>query len=92
MKTIQTVCGFGIGTSLMLKINLEGLIKKNNLDANVICADVSSFAGNECDMIFCSSELVDTIAPRANVPIITINNFMDADELETKLIENLKEK
>ena len=92
MKTIQTVCGFGIGTSLMLKINLEGLIKKNNLDANVICADVSSFAGNECDMIFCSAELVDTIAPRANVPVITINNFMDADELETKLIENLKEK
>ena len=91
MKTIQTVCGFGIGTSLMLKINLEGLIRKNNLEANVICADVSSFASNECDMIFCSAELYDTIVSRTEVPIIKINNIMDTNELETLLIENLKE-
>lgn len=91
MKKIQTVCGFGIGTSLMLKINLEGLIKKNNLQAEVICADVSSFVGNDCDMIFCSAELYDTIAPRTNVPIVKINNIMDSNELEELLINNLKE-
>ena len=91
MKIIQTVCGFGIGTSLMLKINLEGLIRKNNLEANVICADVSSFAGNDCDMIFCSAELYDTIASRTQIPIIKINNIMDNNELEALLIQNLRE-
>lgn len=91
MKTIQTVCGFGVGTSLMLKINLEGLIRKNNLDAEVFCSDLSSFAGNDCDLIFCSAELYENIAQRTNVPIVKIENFMDANELETKLIENLKE-
>ena len=91
MKTIQTVCGFGVGTSLMLKINLEGLIRKNNLDAEAFCSDLSSFAGNDCDLIFCSAELYENIAQRTNVPIVKIENFMDANELETKLIENLKE-
>lgn len=89
---IQTVCGFGVGTSLMLKINIENLLKKNNLEATVICSDVSSFASNECDIIFCSAELADTIEARANVPIVKINNFMDEKELTDKLIENLKEK
>lgn len=91
MKIIQTVCGFGIGTSLMLKINLEGLIKKNELDAEVMCADLSSFASNECDLIFCSAELYENIVQRVTVPVIKIENFMDANELEIKLIENLKE-
>ena len=91
MKKIQTVCGFGIGTSLMLKINLENLIRKNGLEAEVFCSDVSSCAGNDCDLIFVSAELADTIGNRVNVPLVKINNFMDEKELTEKLLENLKE-
>lgn len=92
MKKIQTVCGFGIGTSLMLKITLEGIIREKGLEAEVICGDVSSCLSNECDVIFVSTSLADTISSRATVPLVLIDNFMDQDELTQKLLDFLNNK
>jgi len=90
MKKIQTVCGFGIGSSLMLKIQLDGIINEKGLDAETFCGDVSSCLANPCDVIFISSSLADTIADRAQVPLVLIDNFMDKEELTNKLVEFLK--
>ena len=85
MKKIQTVCGFGIGTSLMLKITLDGIIKEKGYDVEAFCGDLSSCLSNQCDVIFISSSLADTIADRAQVPLVLIDNFMDKEELTNKL-------
>ena len=32
---IQTVCGFGCGSSLMLRMNIESIAKKNNIAIDI---------------------------------------------------------
>ena len=87
---IQAVCGFGIGSSLMLKIQIEDILKKNNLEADTLCSDLASCLSNRCDVIFVSRELVDRIESRAQVPIVVIDDFMDTNELENKVLDYLK--
>lgn len=89
---IQTVCGFGCGSSLMLKMNVEKIIKENGFDAEVFCSDVGTCCSNECDVIFISKELAERIQERANVPLVVIENFMNKQEVETKTLDFFKNK
>ena len=86
---IQTVCGFGCGSSLMLRMNIESIAKKNNLAIEAFCGDVGSCVSNECDVIFISKELADRIKDRAKVPVVVLNNFMDKKEVEEKTLAYL---
>ena len=83
---IQTVCGFGCGSSLMLRMSVEEVIKSNNLEADVFCGDIGTCCSNECDVIFISKELAERISSRAKVPIIIISNFMNTAEVKEKTL------
>lgn len=90
---IQTVCGFGCGSSLMLRMKIESILKKHNLEAEVFCGDVGTCCSNNCDAIFISKELAERIVDRAKVPVISIDNFMNQAEVEEKTLmffKNLK--
>jgi len=92
---IQTVCGFGCGSSLMLKMKIESILKKHNLKAEVFCGDVGTCCANNCDVIFISKELSERIIERAKVPVISVDNFMNQSEVEEKTLKffkNLKNK
>ena len=84
---IQMVCGFGCGSSLMLKIKVDEVMKENGYEAETFCSDVASCVANECDAIFISQELADRIEGRINVPIVSIENFMNKSEVEEKTKE-----
>jgi len=83
---IVCVCGIGIGTSILLKMNTEKAAAKLGIDADVTAADISSARGSAqwCDLILTSQELA-TELDGASVPVVVINNFMDVGEIETKL-------
>ena len=83
---IQTVCGFGCGSSLMLRMNIESILKKHNLSAEVFCGDVGTCCSSQCDVIFISKELSERIAGRAKMPVISIDNFMNKAEIEEKVL------
>ena len=36
---IQTVCGFGCGSSLMLRMNVEKIAKEHNYEIEAFCGD-----------------------------------------------------
>ena len=86
---IQTVCGFGCGSSLMLRMNIEGIAKKNNIEIEAFCGDVGTCLSNPCDVIFISKELAPRITDRAKVPVIVLKNFMNKKEVEEKVMEYL---
>lgn len=88
--TIQTVCGFGCGSSLMLRMKVESILKKHNLEARVFCSDVGTCCSNECDVIFISKDLAERIIDRAKVPVVSINNFMNSTEVEEKTLAYFK--
>ncbi len=87
---IQAVCGFGCGSSLMLRMTMDGILSKHNLEAETFCGDVGTCLANSCDVIFISQELGERIIDRAEVPVYIINNFMDANEVEQKVLEYFK--
>ncbi|HEY5224158.1 MAG TPA: PTS sugar transporter subunit IIB [Microbacteriaceae bacterium] len=87
---IVAICGAGVGTSAVLKVNAERALERLNIAADVTASDVASLATTAADaqVILTSPELVSRIGP-TNADIVVIENYFDLDELEGKLDEAL---
>lgn len=88
---ILTVCGMGLGTGLLLRMNTEAALKKIGVDdAYVEVADISTArgAGTTADIVVTSSELAQQLGV-VKGKLVTITNFIDKNEIETKLREAL---
>jgi PTS system ascorbate-specific IIB component len=89
---ILAVCGMGIGSSMILKMQIEKAIKALGISAKVDLADISTARGLavSADIIVVSQELAERIGD-VDAPIITITNFMDVNELTEKLRQAITE-
>ena len=87
---IVTICGAGIGSSGILKVNAERVLGRLGIEAEVVAADVSSVASVAADaqVILTSAEFVDAIA-KTFADVIVIENFFDTAELSRRLEEAL---
>ena len=83
---IVTICGAGIGSSGILKINAERVLRKLDIEATVVAADISSVneAAADAQVILTSAEFVETIG-KTFADVIVIENYFDTDELTEKL-------
>lgn len=83
---IVAICGLGIGTSAILKVNADRALDRLGLDADVTATDVGSVATVAADaqVILTSSELVAAIGS-TNADVIVIDNYFDLDEITAKL-------
>jgi Phosphotransferase system, galactitol-specific IIB component len=83
---VVAICGAGVGTSAILKVNAERVLDRLDIEANVMASDIASLASTAADaqVILTSPELVDRIGP-TNADIVVIDNYFDLDELERKL-------
>ena len=86
MVRIQTVCGFGRGSSLFLKMKVEEVLKEHNLEAEIFCGDVATCVSTPCDAIFISEELAERIKDRATVPVVVIKSFVNKNEVTEKTL------
>ena len=83
---ILAVCGMGLGSSMILKIQIEKAARALGLDTQIELADITtarSLAVN-ADIIVTSKELAERIGA-VKGKIITITNYMDLNEMTTKL-------
>lgn len=88
---IITVCGFGVGSSLVLKMKLDELLKEENIDVVVETADVGSASSTPCDLIFTSKELSEKLKNTVQVPVISVSNFIDKEEIKTAGLAKINE-
>jgi len=86
---IITVCGMGLGTSLMMKMNIESVLKKLGKSAQIDNVDLGSIKGVDADLIIASKEM-ETRLNSLKCPKIFINNLIDQSELEQKLRDFFK--
>lgn len=83
---IVTICGAGIGSSGILKVNAERVLRKLDIDATVVAADIASVrdAAADAQVILTSAEFVDAIG-KTFADVIVIENYFDTEELTAKL-------
>lgn len=83
---IVTICGAGVGTAGILKVNAERALERLGLDADITATDVASIGvvAADAQVILTSPELVDKIG-KTNADVIVIENYFDVDELAAKL-------
>ncbi|MCY7289984.1 MAG: PTS sugar transporter subunit IIB [Cryobacterium sp.] len=89
MKII-TVCGMGIGTSVLLKMNAEKVLRQLGIDADVEAADIGVARGmaRDADIVLTSADLAPEIGD-VDADVIVINNFFDLVEIADKLTASI---
>ncbi|WP_129661278.1 PTS sugar transporter subunit IIB [Rothia halotolerans] len=87
---IVTVCGMGIGTSVLLKMNTEKALRALDLDGEVEAADIGVARGmaRSAQIVLTSAELAEEIGD-VSAQVIVIDNFTDSEEIGRKLSEAL---
>lgn len=84
------VCGFGVGSSMVLKMTIEKACKERNIDCEVENTDISSARGMAVDAVFTSHELSDEIKSSMKCPVYPIKRYMDKEEIGRALDDFLK--
>lgn len=83
---IVAICGAGIGSSAILKVNAERVLRKLGHEAEVVAADVASVVAvaDDAQIILTSAEFVPAIG-KTFAEVIVVDNYFDTRELEGKL-------
>ena len=88
---LVAVCGQGLGSSLLIEINIKNIIEELKLDnIEVNHTNVNSFDSNDQKIlaVICGSDLVDSVHYE---PKIVLDNLLNKDELKSKLIKFLED-
>jgi PTS system ascorbate-specific IIB component len=83
---IVTICGAGIGSSGILKVNTERVLGHLGIDAEVTAADLRTVTAvaEDAQVILTSAEFVEAIG-KTYADVIVIENLFDTAELTRKL-------
>ena len=89
MKVVA-ICGAGIGSSGILKVNAERVLLKLGIEAEVVATDIALVHRDAADaqVILTSAEFVEAIG-KTFADVIVIENYFDASELTQKLQKSL---
>jgi ascorbate PTS system EIIB component len=87
MKKILVVCSNGLGSSLMLKSNIQKVLQEKGIEANVEHCDLGSASSlaSQADLVVTSQALAHELNHLA-VPVATIVNFISRKEIEEKVL------
>ncbi|MBU3209305.1 PTS sugar transporter subunit IIB [Clostridium algidicarnis] len=85
---IFTVCGAGVGSSMMLKVYAQQILDKEGIEAEVNASDIGSINPSEADIIITTSDFANVLR-NSEAKIIRIDNLMDKKYLREQLLETI---
>lgn len=89
MKLVA-VCGFGVGFSIIAKMNIESILQKRNREDIVVeTIDLGSVQGADGDYYVTTNELFDNFPDGIKERTIVLNNFIDLAAIESALEERI---
>ena len=91
MLKIMTVCGVGMGSSLLLRMYTEDVLKELGVEALVEAQDANQARGARVDLILTSTAMVDIVSG-GRAEVRAIKSFINKDEIREVLTEFLKGK
>lgn len=85
---ILCVCGLGQGSSLILRMTVEEVLRDLGIKANVDNTDLSSVSYMHADYIVTNKVFGDQI--HNNVPKIIVENYFDKEEIRKAILHHIK--
>jgi PTS system ascorbate-specific IIB component len=88
---IVAICGAGIGSSGILKVNAERVLGRLGISADVTAVHLATLKADAAgaQIILTSPEFVEQIG-KTNADVIVVHNYFDTDELTRKLQDALE--
>lgn len=86
---IVTVCGMGFGTSMILKLSIDKILKEEGIAATVDPVDLGSFKTMEADIIVAPLDMEKNVTGTA-ADVVLIRNLIDVNEIREKLLPVLR--
>ncbi len=87
---IATLCGMGFGTSMMLKLSVEDILKEEGLRAKIESWDLGSHKGQKADIIVAPDDMARHLKDSES-KVVLIHNLTDEAEIKTKLMAAINE-
>lgn len=90
MLNIITVCGLGVGSSLIMKMTVDSAMSQLGVKCNIEHWDMGTVKGKECDFIVTTYGFQKNFADQDNV--VFVNNIVDVNEMKEALKSYLERK
>jgi len=85
---IVTVCGNGVGSSLMLAMKIEELCKEEGIQADVESCDFNSAQGKAADLIVTVKELAQQVDHKN---LAVVRSYVNKKKIKEDVLEKIKE-
>ena len=87
---ITCVCGMGMGSSLIAKMNIEGILSQEGIDAEVDNCDLGSVSSKDSDWYVTTRELANNMPEHIKDRTIVLSDFISLDVIRADMIKHLK--
>lgn len=91
MIKVLAACGNGMGSSLIIKMKIEQVLKEMGLEFNVHHASVgqAKSEANQFDLVLVSTQFVKEFNPTGNTKVVGLVNLLSEQEIKEKVSEAL---
>lgn len=90
MIDIATVCGMGLGTSMMLAGQIRTLMEEEGVEAKVQAVDLGSFKSQPSDIVVTTTGMANNVAGTKAI-VVLIDNLINKEEIKTKVLAAVAE-
>lgn len=87
---ITCVCGMGMGSSLIAKMNIEGILSQEGIDAEVDNCDLGSVSSKDSDWYVTTRELANNMPEHIKDRTIVLSDFISLDVIRAEMVKHLK--
>ncbi|MEO1769443.1 PTS sugar transporter subunit IIB [Candidatus Enterococcus ferrettii] len=88
MIKVVTVCGAGVGSSMMMRLFAQQILDAEGIEAEVDASDIGSVDPNNYDILITTSDFAETLRETSAI-IIRIDNMMDKAYLKNQLLKTI---
>ncbi len=85
---IATLCGMGFGTSMMLKLYIDDILKAEGIKAETLPWDLGSFKGQQVDIVVAPVDMAMHLKD-AKAKVVLIRNLVDKNEIREKVLQTI---
>jgi PTS system ascorbate-specific IIB component len=87
---IATLCGMGFGTSMMLKLFIDDILKAEGLKAETVPWDLGTFKGQQADIVVAPTDMEMHLRSTKS-KVVLIRNLVDKKEIREKILAAIYE-